>query len=161
MNKTVCRITHQDIESFFSICTKKWKKPFQKKIFHNYQIMDVRKVWESVVKRSLAIHSFPHNIKEKTLWVQTDHSIFAQSVKMLEKNILERLKKESGISLKHINTTVNPTARNLAQSYLSTNINKEIKKTDITLMSTKMASQKTTFDKFIDKISYLSKNYEH
>ena len=155
MNKHPRRLTHQDLEAFFSNCTKNWKKPSRGIDFRNYQIMDIRKIWELVASRSLAVHSFPQKIKMDTLWVTTDHSVFAQSVKMLEKDILQRLYKESGIVIKRLRTTVNSNTQTLNRRQTQ-NLKGYIKGEDLMSSPKKMTPMEIKFEEFVEKISKLA-----
>ncbi len=155
MNRSPRRFTHQDLESFFLNCTKNWKNPSWGANFRSYQIMDIRKVWELVASPSLAVHSFPQEIKRDTLWVQTDHSVFSQSVKMLEKKILQRLYKESGILLKKIHTTINSSTANLTRKQMGDQKD-YIKRRDVMSSPKKVTDQEVKFEEFVEKISKLA-----
>ena len=155
MNKKPRRISHQDLETFFANCTKNWKKPSQAVDFWDFQIMDIRKVWDLVVGRSLAIHSFPQKVRKSILWVQTDHSIFTQSLKMLEKGILERLKKESGIVLRKIQTTISSSVQSLITTQTQ-NQPDYIKRANIMSSPKKMTPERVQFEEFVKKVSQLT-----
>ena len=123
--------------------------------------MGVQRAWPAVAGKSLATHSFPECIKGDCLFIQVDHSIFAQSVKMLMKNILDKLEKETGIRLKTIRTNVSqnisspPEGNPEHKKYTSAGLVHE-KKGDIMSISSRVAQEQEKFEAFIKKIAGLT-----
>ena len=123
--------------------------------------MNVQRAWPRVAGKPLSTHSFPERIEGDCLFIQADHSIFAQSVKMLAKNILDKLEKETGIRLKTIRTNVRQNISSLPEDNTEHEKNTPAglvheKKSDIMSISSRVAGEQEKFEAFIKKIEGLT-----
>lgn len=54
-------------------------------------LLELRGRWEQVVGESLAKHSAPSRIHDAELVISVEHAVFAQELKMIERDVLGRL----------------------------------------------------------------------
>ena len=159
------RINYEDIDGLLALTTKRWGKKRREKLVQDHKIMNVQRAWPKVAGKSLSTHSFPERIEGDCLFIQVDHSIFAQSVKMLAKNILDKLEKETGIRLKTIRTNVRQNISSLPggnpehKKNASAGLVHE-KKGDIMSISSRVAQKQGKFEAFIKKIAGLTQKNE-
>ena len=116
------------------------------------------------------MHSLPEKLNKKTLWINTDHSIFAQQIQILADQILQEIQTKLGIKINRFRTKVailqwnaSSNVSTLPQAGREQALAPEIKsedhkKKDEYIMSTsnRMTSKQRNFDRLILKMESLS-----
>ena len=164
-------MSYHDIQGLFKLIAKQWSPQNQEKIISQYEILEIIRNWEEIAGRSLASHSLPEKLRKNILWVNTDHSVFAQQIQELSNKILQKVREQLGIKINQIRTKIMFLQWNASQNgyisiksenrqfpYNTGSMNHKKKEKDIMSTPGKMTLGETDFDRFILKIQSLSHN---
>ncbi|MDY6969088.1 MAG: DUF721 domain-containing protein [Spirochaetota bacterium] len=57
----------------------------------SFLIENIRELWPKIVGEMISTHSFPDRLFKRTLFVNTDHSVYSNEISMMRDNIIDRV----------------------------------------------------------------------